>query len=132
MRGVKGSRMGARQRQRGATFLGWLFVLALLAFFGLLILRLFPIYLEYFNVKTSLESLSHQPELRAMSQKEIRYLLQRRLDVNEVKHVSPADIELTKSQEMLKIVIDYEVRTPLLGNIDLIIHFNRPMEVSLL
>jgi len=39
------------------TFIGMALVLGLLAFFVTLVLRLLPAYLEYFNVKTSLDSL---------------------------------------------------------------------------
>jgi len=124
--------MRVRKQQKGMALVGWVFILGLLAFFSLAIMRLFPLYLEYFNVRSSLGSLSRQSGLEQMSQREVRRLLQRRLDINEVKHVSANNIKLDRSQETLRIAVDYEVRTPFLGNIDLIVNFNYPIEVSLL
>ncbi|ADJ27631.1 DUF4845 domain-containing protein [Nitrosococcus watsonii] len=121
--------MHYRKRQGGMSFLGWILVLALLALVGLGMVRLFPSYMEYFSVKTSLESLANQPDLHAMGKSNIRNALLRRLDINDVTHVSKDNIEITKTRRTLTIAVDYEVRTPFLGNIDLIAHFNPLIEV---
>ncbi|QBQ53178.1 DUF4845 domain-containing protein [Nitrosococcus wardiae] len=121
--------MPDRKQQEGMSFLGWLFVLALLALLGLGIIRLFPLYVEYFSVKTSLEALANQSELHEMSHAEIRNALLRRLDINEVDHVSKENIDIAKTRNNLTVAVDYEVRTPFLGNIDLVTHFNRAIEV---
>ncbi|ADE13900.1 conserved hypothetical protein [Nitrosococcus halophilus Nc 4] len=121
--------MPDRKQQEGMGFLGWLFMLALLALLGLGVLRLFPLYVEYFSVKTSLEGLAKQSELHEMSHAEIRNILLRRLDINEVDRVSKENIDIAKTRNTLTVAVDYEVRTPFLGNIDLVVHFNRAIEV---
>lgn len=122
--------MHYKKQQAGMGFLGWLFVLALLALLGLGVLRLFPIYLEYFNVKASLESLANQSDLQKMGNNEIRNALLKRLDINEVDHVTKDNIEITNTRNTLTVAVDYEVRTPFLANIDLVAHFYRAIEVS--
>ncbi|ABA58912.1 DUF4845 domain-containing protein [Nitrosococcus oceani] len=122
--------MHYRKQQGGMSFLGWILVLALLALVGLGIMRLFPLYMEYFSVKTSLESLVNQPDLHAMGKTNIRNALLRRLDINDVAHVSKENIEIIKTRRTVTVAVDYEVRTPFLGNIDLMAHFNPLIEVS--
>jgi hypothetical protein len=119
--------MHYRKQQEGMIFLSWIFVLALVALLSLIIIRLFPIYTEYFSVKTSLEALAKQPDQYPMSKAEIRNALLRRLGINGIVK---DNIEINKAHNALNIAVDYEVRTPLLGNIDLIAHFNRTIEVS--
>ena len=48
------------------TAIGWLIVLALVAYFVMLALRLGPVYMEYFAVSDSIESLKDEPALEGM------------------------------------------------------------------
>ncbi len=123
--------MQYRKKQKGLTLLGGIFALALLSLLSLAIIRLFPIYLEYFSVKSSLAALASQPRLHQMNNIEIRDILLRQLDINEVEHIFKEDIEIARTRQTSIVAIDYEVRTPFLGNIDLIAHFNRTIEVPL-
>lgn len=120
--------MHYRKQQGGMALLGWVFVLALLALLGLAVIRLFPIYIDYFSVQTSLESLTRQPSLQQMSDAEIRGTLFRQMDINGVDHISKDNIKITKVLNALKVAVDYEVRTPFVGNIDLIVHFHPAIE----
>ena len=49
--------MHSLKRQNGMTAIGWMFVLLLIGFFALLALKMVPVYMEYFKVAQSLESL---------------------------------------------------------------------------
>lgn len=122
--------MNYRKKQGGMTFLGWVFVLALLALVSLVAIRLFPLYIEYLGVRASLESLVSQSDLNKMTTREIRRALLQRLDISGIESVSKDNIKVIRGRDASKVVVDYEARTSLLGNVDLIIHFNRVMEDS--
>lgn len=118
-----------RDRQRGMTAIGWLVVLGLIGFFALLTLRLAPIYLEHFNVRTSLESLESEPYITRKSSGEVRKLLTKRLRVNDVKNVANEHIKIQKQGGRLTVDIRYEVRKHILGNIDAVVMFSDSTEL---
>lgn len=105
-----------KNKQTGMTMIGWLFVLGLVAFFALLALRLFPMVMEDFKVKGSLESLQQEPLITKKTGKEIYSLLQRRLEVNDVTSVLSENVKISKEGGVLTIVIDYENQKPFLSN----------------
>ena len=116
-------------RQGGMTLIGGVIALALLAFFVLLTLRLLPGYLEYFKVKGVLESLEREPDITSRSQAEIRKLIARRLDINSVEDVTAKDFRIEKRDGRLRVGIRYEVRVPILGNVDAVQKFHDEIEL---
>lgn len=116
--------------QRGMTAIGWLIVLGLLAFFVLLVLRLAPGYLEFYKVESVIDSLKDEPYIGNKTPMEIRSLLQRRIDVNSIDHVDAKDIKIEQSGGRTTITADYEVRVPMIGNVDAVSKFHKSIEVA--
>jgi hypothetical protein len=111
------------------TAIGWLIVLALIAFFTLLVLRLLPLYLNNYKIVGSLESLKEEPYLTQKPMTEIQQLLLRRFDINSVDHVTKDNIAIQNKQGRLTVRVKYEVRTPILGNIDAVASFDDGIEL---
>jgi Domain of unknown function (DUF4845) len=118
-----------RSNQTGLTFLSVLVILGLIAFFTLLILKIGPIYLDHYKVKTVLASLENEPNLASESIRKVRSLLMRRFDINMVEHVKKEDIAIKKMDGVLTVEIDYEVIEPIIGNIDVLVYFDDRIEV---
>jgi len=119
-----------KKKMRGLTGLSFLLLLALIGFFALLAIRLFPIYLEHYNVTSSLKSLQSEAWEVPVSKKEIKSLLLRRFQINDISHVGKEQIKV-KSQNSGKLVsIAYEVRKPFIGNIDLVVSFSDSLELQ--
>jgi hypothetical protein len=117
------------KKQRGMTAVGWLIVLGMLSFFVLLVLRLAPGYLEFYKVKNVLESLKDEPYLGNKTPMEIRNLLQRRIDVNAIDSIQAKDIKIEQQNGKTTIATKYEVRVPILGNVDAVSKFEKSIEV---
>jgi hypothetical protein len=117
------------KKQRGMTAVGWLIVLGMLSFFVLLVLRLAPGYLEFYKVKNVLESLQQEPYLGNKTPMEIRNLLQRRIDVNAIDSIQAKDIKIEQQNGKTTIATKYEVRVPILGNVDAVSKFEKSIEV---
>lgn len=116
-------------RHAGKTLIGWMFTIAILGFFVLLFLRLLPGYLEFYKVKGVLESLERQPGLTSYSIPEVRKLIRRRLEINSVEHVRARDFRIEKHEGRLTVRVRYEVRVPVLGNVDAVEKFEDRIEV---
>lgn len=121
--------MNIRHHQKGMTAIGWLLVLALIAFFTLITLRLVPLYLEFGKVASVMESLQNDPGVTNMSRTEIVTLVTRRFDVNDVRNVNPKIIKVSKDKGILTVSIDYERREHLVANVDVVATFDKKVEV---
>lgn len=117
-------------QQKGLTFISILAILMVIGFFGLLLLKIAPIYMNNFKVKDTLASLEAEPDLTSHSKAKLRDLLDKRLDVNMVDNVSNEDISVTKTPERVSIEIDYEVTENIMGNLDVLVYFNEAIEVE--
>ncbi len=121
--------MKTRYEQRGMTAIGWLLVLGLIAFFTLITLRLVPLYLEHTKIVSVLESLEKEPRLTKMTKAEIYSIISKRFDVNDVRNVPTTDVIIVSDGRTTKVGIDYERRTSLFSNIDLVASFSKHIEV---
>ena len=116
-------------RQSGLTAISIVVLLAIGAFFIMLGLRLMPIYLENFKVASHLEKLAKDPATKELSEDGIVSKLLKRFDIDDVDHVTEEDITLEQTETGLAIYIDYEVRAPTIGNVDIIASFSEKAEI---
>jgi hypothetical protein len=113
------------RHQQGLTAIATIAILILVAFAVFLLLKMVPVYLEYFNVASSVNSLKDVPDLGQKSKEDVRDLLKRRLEINDVKRVKPDHIKITRSGSATTVAVAYEVRVSVLGNIDLMFTFDK-------
>lgn len=122
-----------KKRQNGMTFIGILIVVAVIAFFVVVAIRLLPMYQEYYSVVSILETM--KPEMRDddLTKAEAKRLLNARFNTGYVFSVKPEHIKLLRNRgntAVKKIVIDYEVREPFIGNIDIVGTFHAEAAVN--
>lgn len=120
--------MQSLKKQRGMTGLGWLTVLFLIGFFAFLGLKLIPIYLEHYSIKSVVESLNREPQITKKSPAEIRKLVMKRLKINSVYDFKKEYLKIKKSGGVMTITVSYEVREPMAGNIEALLTFKEELE----
>jgi len=118
--------IAARHRQDGMTYLGMLILLIVIAFFAIVLIKVLPLYMEHFKVKSSLDSLVQDAKdnQAALSPMEIEQHLLKRLSINDVQHVKKDDIEVTRDGRKIVVMVNYEARVTLFGNLDLVARFS--------
>ncbi len=121
--------MITRQKQTGMTAIGWMGVIALIIMFILLILKLFPIYMDGFKVSSILEDIENESGMATMSPVMISNTIMKRLSINMVTGVTKEDIYIDKLKNSMNIEIDYEVRENLVGNIDIVVYFQKSVTI---
>lgn len=121
--------MHSRKQQQGMTAIGWVIVIMLIGFIALIVLKLTPIYTEYFSVVSSLESLE-QESIGSKSKGEIRKMLTRRFNINNVRGVQSDDIEIDKTGGTTTVRVAYEVREKFVANISLLLEFDTSIEAQ--
>ncbi|VAX09315.1 hypothetical protein MNBD_GAMMA25-2375 [hydrothermal vent metagenome] len=118
-----------RQKQTGMTAIGWLIVVALIIMFVLVILKLFPIYMDGFKVGSILDDIENEPDISTMTPVAISKTILKRLDINMVSGVTKDDIYIDKLKNAVNVEIEYEIRERLVGNIDVVVHFNKSVTI---
>lgn len=116
--------------QRGMTFISFLLAVGLFGFFVTLVLKIGPIYLEHYKVKSSLEALKTDRELASKSREEILKSLGKRWDIEMVNSVSTSDVAVTRDINQVSVRVAYDVVKPLFGNLDVLVHFDDAIEVG--
>ena len=118
-----------RNRQKGMTGTGWLVVLALIGFFSLLTIKLVPVYLEHYSVKTVLASLENEPLITQKSVSEVKKMVHRRLKVNGVYDVDQKGLKVKRESGVLTVEMTYEVKKHMVGNVDVLVSFSDKVEL---
>ncbi len=122
--------IASSKHQQGLTFISLVFILGLIAFFVLLGLKIGPIYLNHSKVVSTLSELKRTPDIEYQSEPEIRNSLSKRFNINYVNDVTQENITITRHENYLKIVIEYEVVKNIAGNLSVLITFNDVMEAN--
>ena len=115
--------MRSLTRQKGMTGIGWLIVLALIGFFVLLALKMVPVYLEYYKVVSSLESIAKETGYE--SPREIRDLLERRFDISYVNTITHKDVIIKSAGQYYNVRAKYDAREHLFGNVSVMMSFDK-------
>jgi hypothetical protein len=115
---------GNLKKQAGATLLGMLFVGAMLFFVAIIAMKIFPAYQEYFSVKTVIRAMNKE-SLSSMSKKEIQDSFDRRANTSYITVIHGTDIIMGKnSSGETTVAAQYQVITPLFGNISVMMDFD--------
>lgn len=117
-------------RQRGITVIATLLILIIIAFVALIAMRIVPIYLDYYNIKTTIESVKKEPGVEQWSSVDIHRAIQRRFDIGYVETIKAQDVKIRRqgNQRILQLV--YEDRRPLIANLDVVAKFNETVVLS--
>ncbi|HHA18909.1 MAG TPA: DUF4845 domain-containing protein [Methylophaga sp.] len=120
-------------KQRGMTLIGWVIVLGIIAFFATVVMRVFPMYQEYYGVVTIMEGMETELKDNKLTKQQVWILVAKRFNTVYIKSVKKENVEILRgknSHHVTKVVIDYEVREPFIAQIDLIGHFHREIDVE--
>jgi len=117
-----------RSRQRGATFIGMVTIIAILGFALYAGIRLAPLYFEYMAVVRAMEQSAKENSDGATPQL-LRASLARRWTVEDIHSLSPNDIEIKKGGTGFTMRAWYRAETPFVGNVSLVADFDRTVDV---
>lgn len=114
-----------RSRQRGITFLGWIFLLVPLALCIYAGVRLTPVYLNYMAVEKVIDQTAKEFSTRTINPAEIRVALDKRFDVEGIDVPSAEDIKIERQGEGWVMIADYETEAPMIANVSLLVKFQK-------
>lgn len=119
-----------RSRQRGATFLGMVVIVAILGLGLYGVIRLFPKYMEYMAVARALSQTAKESSGNATTPQQLRTSLDRRWTIEDIQSVQPRDIEIKKAANGFTMRAWYRAEVPFIANVSLVVDFDKTVDVQ--
>lgn len=117
--------MQSAYKQRGLGVIGWLMAFVVIAMALTVGLRLVPVYLESFQVSSALSKLQDDARFSGSSRGELREALFRQFSIDDVDSVTREGVTFSEVAGGLQVVIDYERRVHMIGNLDAVAGFRK-------
>ncbi len=121
--------MHKRSQQLGITLIGFIIVMALAVFFLLIGAKLFPIYSEYMAVKAAMKQVQLMPGAANFPPDKMWNALDKGFNIGYVDSVKRNHIEVNRKNGVF-LRIKYEVRKPLVYNLDIVAMFDHTVELT--
>lgn len=121
--------MKSIQQQKGMGTLGWIAVLALIAFTSLLVLKLAPVYMNSLTINSILSGMEEDQDLGTKSPGEVKAALFKRMNVNRITDVDIDEVFIEQTKDNIVVEVDYEVRNKFIANVDFVISFHKKAEI---
>ncbi len=125
------------KKQQGITLIGMLLTMAVVVLAAIVVLRVVPVYIQYFSIIQSIKSLSATPMSSLSGDPEsdigvLRASLTKRLDINGVDDLKPNQLVITSDGGGLYTVkLNYQVIRPLIYNVSLYFDFQNTEKVKI-
>lgn len=118
--------------QKGITMIGFAMMLCIVGFFAYAAMKLIPAYTEYFGVVKSMKKLQTDPGIETATIDLIRSKLNVQFDLQYVsdKDVPPSAMQLITANGQHSLRIAYDVDIPFIYNVDLLLHFDKTVDLS--
>lgn len=119
-----------KRNQSGMTLIGFVLVLAVVGVFIYMGMKLVPMYSEFYAVKTALRDVANESDVSQQDPAKIKDLFFKRLYISYAENVKAEDVKIARKDAGYVMTVDYEVRRPLIANIDVVGHFNAEQVLS--
>jgi len=121
--------MNFKKRQRGLSFLGLIVLVGVLGFSAVIGLKLIPIYMESWKIDGIMNAVISEPGVKDQSRQEVIDSMLKRLDIDAVEAVNYTNwkdkITVAKRKNSVTINVNYQIITPLMGNLSLLAVFDK-------
>ena len=118
--------------QQGMTAIGMAMILALCGFVLVILVKLFPAYMEGFKISSSLQGLTSDNRVEGASDAKVKDLILKKLQVDDVDDVKAEHIKIVTSGSKRTVSIEFEKRVPMMGNVDAVVKFgDNAVEIGL-
>ena len=121
--------MSFRNKQRGLGFLGLIVLVGVLGFTAVIGLKLFPVYMDSWKIDSVMNAVISEPGINDQSRQEVIESMLKRLDIDAVGSLNYSNhgdrLSVVKRKNSVTINVNYEITTPLLGNLSLLAQFDK-------
>ncbi|WP_437883060.1 DUF4845 domain-containing protein [Pseudomonas sp. LRF_L74] len=122
--------MALARSQKGLSLLGWLVVLALVAFFASVAFKMLPHYMDYLSIEKAITSVENDKNLDVRTVGDFYSHIDKSMQINSIRDLNSRDaIEIKLQDGDFQVHLKYEKREPLIQNLDLVAKFDKEFRV---
>ncbi|MCF6225200.1 MAG: DUF4845 domain-containing protein [Xanthomonadales bacterium] len=110
-------------QQKGITLIGFLIVLSLTVFVAFMGIKIVPVYIDHYSVIQAMKGVQKEPGIQTATPGKIKDLFFRRLYVSYVDGVEAGHVKVSRANGRT-LTVKYSVQKQMVGNVDIIIHFD--------
>ncbi len=115
---------GFASSQRGFSVTLVIFIILLASFFGLLIVRIAPLYTDHWYVKNVVQEISADTKSSNYAAADILDRFRKNLSINNVQFDIKNGFKIDQSSDPRKLVLDYTKQVHIMSNVDVLVTFH--------
>jgi hypothetical protein len=119
-----------RGRQRGMTVIGMLLVMIVVAFVALIGMKVVPMYVQYFSIKSTIESIRKEPQVAQMTPMDIQNAIQKRFDIGYVDNISARDLKIRNERSGRVLDLIYQDERSLFYGLYVVLKVNESIPLN--
>ena len=118
--------------QQGLSILGWLVVLAVVAFFASTAFKVLPHYLDYMSMEKIITSVETDKASGVRTVGDFYNHVSKGMQVNNIRDLNMRDaLQVKVENNEFLVHLKYEKREPLIENLDLVVNFDKEFRVRM-
>jgi hypothetical protein len=116
--------------QKGLSLMGWLVVLAVVAFLASTAFKMFPHYMDYMSLEKMITEVDSDPSLQIATVRDFYDHMEKGVQVNNIRGLKLKEVVQIKLENNDFVVhLQYEKREPLIQNLDLVANFDKEFRI---
>jgi cell division protein FtsL len=130
MRTKQSMKQQRRGRQRGMTVIGMLLVMIVVAFVALIGMKVVPMYVQYYSIKSTIESIRKEPQVAQMTPMDIQNAIQKRFDIGYVDNISARDLKIRNERSGRVLDLIYQDERSLFYGLSVVLKVNESIPLN--
>ena len=116
--------------QRGMTVIGMLLLLVVIGFMALVAMKVVPMYVQYFTIKSTVESVRKEPQVAQWSPQDIQNSIQKRFDIGYVENIKARDLKIHNDRDGRVIDLVYQDERELFYGLFVVLKVNEAISLN--
>ena len=128
--------MKLNKHQAGRSLIAMVAIIGLVGYTAYIALRIMPVYTQFFSVRATVESLAEEMKSQQIDKAKYMDFLRKRLDMNYIdmnaltprrdgcEKTKPGVFTYHRGRENIDLALSYEVRVPIIANMDALLNFD--------
>lgn len=121
--------MRTKNAQKGITMWGIMFMILVGVFFLFLFFKLFPAYMEDFEISSQLKSVAQEFRGKNPSPDDIINAIEKRFEIEDINNVKSRQAKIVPQGNGVAINLDYSVEIEMMGNADVVLYFDHHVPI---
>ncbi|MBK8181682.1 MAG: DUF4845 domain-containing protein [Candidatus Competibacteraceae bacterium] len=118
------------ESERGMTLIGMLLLIIVIAFIALIAMKVVPMYVQYYSIKSTIESIRKEPQLAQMSAQDIHNGIQKRFDIGYVSNLTARDLKIRNESGGRVLDLVYQDERALFYGLSVVLKVNESIPLN--